>query len=157
MSVGRQVEELVSWQRMHELRVEIWKATELELAERDVDFRDDIRDAVDAAERNIAEGFGRFNALVFANFLEFSRASACEARSLLRKGVASEYFTTVQFDQFDRLALRALRAVASFQRFLRSPAAKHIVARRYPRPYTAPRTDDARASQPFGDPSHADK
>ena len=139
MSGARDFEELLSWQRMHELNIEVWRATEDERAGRDFDFRDEIRAAADSAERNIAEGFGRFRPLVFANFLDFSRASACETRSLLRKGLACGYFSAEHFDKLDKLAVRALQAVASFQRYLRSPAAKRNAARRYQRPYTAPR------------------
>jgi four helix bundle protein len=139
MSGARGFEDLLSWQRMHELNIEVWNATEYGRVSRDFDFRNQIRDAADSAERNIAEGFGRYKPLVFANFLDFSRASACETRSLLRKGLASEYFSAEQFDRLDKLAVRGLQAVASFQRYLRSPAAKRNAARRYQRPHTAPR------------------
>jgi four helix bundle protein len=139
MSGARDFEELVSWQRMHELNIEVWNATEHGRASRDFDFRNQIRDAADSAERNIAEGFGRYKPLVFANFLDFSRASACETRSLLRKGLACQYFSAEHFDRLDKLAVRGLQAVASFQRYLRSPAATRNAARRYRRPCTAPR------------------
>jgi len=139
MSGARGFEELVSWQRMHELNIEVWNATEHGHAGRDFDFRDQIRDAADSAERNIAEGFGRYNPMVFANFLDFSRASACETRSLLRKGLACGYFGAELFERLDKLAVRGLQALARFQRYLRSPTAKRNAARRYQRPYTAPR------------------
>ena len=81
MAAAQRLEELVSWQRMHELNVEVWKATDRGPASRDFDFRDEIRDAADSTERNVAEGFGRYNPGVFANFLDYSRASAHETRS----------------------------------------------------------------------------
>ena len=62
---------------MHELNIEVWTATEQGRASRDFDFRNEIRDAADSAERNVAEGFGRYKPLVFANFLDFSRAEGC--------------------------------------------------------------------------------
>jgi four helix bundle protein len=136
MSVARQCEELVSWQRMHELNIEVWKATEEGAAGSDLEFRNGIRAAADSAERHVAEGFGRHQPLVFANFLDFSRAAACETRLLLRKGVARGYFGTEQFDRLDTLAVHGLRAVVNFQRFLRSPAAKRLTTGRYQRPYT---------------------
>src|SRR5437773_12177203 len=102
MSVARNFEELLAWQLMHELNIEVWKATEHARASRDFDFRDQIRDAADSTERNIAEGFGR---------------------TLLKKGLSSGYFTVEDFDRLDRLAIRGLQAVARFQRYLRSPAA----------------------------------
>src|SRR5262249_38051750 len=99
--------------------------------------RDEIHEAAGSAERNIAEGFGRHNPLVFANFLDFSSAAARRTRSLLRTGLACGYFSSEQFDRLDGLAVHALRAVVNFQRFLRSPAAKRITTGRYQRPYTA--------------------
>jgi four helix bundle protein len=153
MSGARGFEELVSWQRMHKLIIEVWKATEHRRAGRDFDFRDQIRDAADSAERNIAEGFGRCKPLVFANFLDFSRASACETRSLLQKGFACGYFSAEHFDTLDKLAIRGLQAVASFQRYLRSPAAKRNAVRRYERPYTAPRQRPSNVPNVPNDPN----
>jgi four helix bundle protein len=129
-------EELLSWQRMHELNIEVWKATEHGPVARDFDFRNEIRDAADSAERNIAEGFGRFNPPVFANFLDFSRASALETKSLLKKGLAVGYFKAEEATRLESLADRGLQAVAKFQRYLRSPEAKRNAARRYRRKWT---------------------
>lgn len=137
MSSARRFEELVSWQRMHELKIEVQKVIEGDSIYGESNFRDAIYDAVDSAERNIEEGFGRCAPLVFANFLDFSRTSACETRSLLRKGLAGGLFSAAQFDRLDKLAVQGLRAVVHFQRFLRSPAAKRNVTGRYQRPYTA--------------------
>ena len=138
MSSGRQFEQLVSWQRMHELKIEVQKALEGGSTSHDSELRDAICDAADSAERNIEEGFGRCAPLVFANFLDFSRTSACETRSLLRQAFARGLFSAAEFDRLDKLAVQGLRAVVHFQRFLRSPAAKRNVTGRYQRPYTAP-------------------
>ena len=46
MPVATKFEELLSWQRMHELNVEVIKATDSCPAYRDFRFRDEIRDAV---------------------------------------------------------------------------------------------------------------
>ena len=126
-------EDLLSWQRMHELNVEVWKATEHGPVARDFDFRNEIRDAADSAERNVAEGFGRFNPPQFVNFLDFSRASALETKSLLKKGLAVGYFKSDDATRLGSLADRGLQAVARFQRYLRSPEAKPNAARRYRR------------------------
>ena len=147
MAVAQKFEELLSWQRMHELNMEIWKATERGPVNRDFDFRNQIRDAADSAERNVAEGFGRYNPSVFATFLDFSRGSACETKSLLKKGLACGYFSADDFERLDCLATRALQAVASFQRYLRSPQAKRNAARRYSR---------ARAAHAQNDPNEND-
>jgi four helix bundle protein len=137
MSAGCQYKELVSWQRMHELNIEVHKATEDAFGLGERDLRRKIRDAADSAERHIAQGFERHQPLVFANFLDFSRTAARDTRLLLRTGLTCGYFTAEQFDRLDQLAVDALRAVVKFQRFLRSPAAKRTTTGRYQRPYTA--------------------
>ena len=82
MAGARRFEDLITWQRMHELSVEIWKATDRPPASRDFDFRDQIRDASDSAQRNIAEGFGLFNPSQFVHFLDIARGSAMETKAL---------------------------------------------------------------------------
>jgi four helix bundle protein len=131
--IAKRFEELICWQRMKELSVEVWKATDRPPASRDFDFRNEIRDASDSAQRNIAEGFGRYNPPVFANFLDFSRASALETKALLKKGLAVGYWAEDEFQRLDKLADRGLQTVARFQRYLRSPEAKRNAARRYRR------------------------
>lgn len=140
MSSARQFEDLICWQQIHELRIEIGKATLDGDASTDRDFRDEIRNAANAAERHIEDGFGRYKPRVFAAFLEFSRTATCETRSLLRQGVARGHFSAEQFDRIDALAARAIQAIVRFQRYLRSPAAKPNGAWRYQRPYSAPCT-----------------
>jgi len=131
MGGAKRFEDLLSWQRMHELNIEVWKATRTGPASRDFDFRDEIRDAADSAERNVAEGFGRYKPPQFASFLDYSRASAQETKSLLKKGLAVGYFTADDAERLNALADRGLQAVAKFQRYLRSPEAKRNADLRY--------------------------
>ena len=119
---------------MKELSVEIWKATARPPAATEFKFRDQIRDSSDSAHRNIAEGFGRFNPTEFVRFLDISRGSALETKALLKKGLAVGYWTAEEFQRLDKLADRGLQAVAKFQRYLRSPAAKRNAAQRYRKP-----------------------
>ena len=155
MQVATRFEELVTWQRLYELSVEVHKATVSGAAARDADYCEQIRDASDSAQRNVAEGFGRFDPPQFANFLNFSRGSAQETRALLRKGLDAGYFTRHEYARLDKLAVQGLQLLARFQRYLRSSAAKRNAARRYrrspPRRY-AP--NDAKRSEP-NDPNAA--
>jgi four helix bundle protein len=137
MQVATKFEELLVWQLMHELHIEVWKATANPPAARDFRFRDQIRDASESTVRNVAEGFGRFNPGQFAAFLDISRASALETKALLRKGLDVSYWSEEEFTRLDTLADRGLQALAKFQRYLRSPRAKRNAERRYGR-------DDAR-------------
>ena len=132
MAGATRFEDLVAWQRMNELSVEIWKATERPPSGSDYKFRDQIRDASDSAARNVAEGFGRFHPGEFARFLDIARASALETKSLLKKGLDVRYWPPEEFERLDRLADRGLQSVAKFQRYLRSPQAKrNATANRY--------------------------
>ena len=123
-------EDLVTWQRMYELSLEVWKFTDRPPASRDFDYRDQIRDASDSAHRNVAEGFGRYNPTEFAHFLDISRASALETQALLKKGHAVGYLTDEEFERLDRLVVRGLQVLARFQRYLRSPIARRNAQRR---------------------------
>ena len=116
---------------MKELSIEIWKATGRPPVSQDFKFRDQIRDASDSAQRNIAEGFGRFSPAQFVQFLDIARGSAQETKTLLKKGLAVGYWQQEEFDRLDSLANRGLQAVAKLQRYLRSPDAKRNAARRY--------------------------
>ena len=140
MPAATKFEELLVWQLMHELHIEVWKATESPPAARDFRFRDQIRDASESTVRNVAEGFGRFNPGQFAAFLDISRASALETKALLKKGLDVGYWSENEFKRLDTLADRGLQALAKFQRYLRSPRAKRNAEGRYGR-------DDARRDQ----------
>lgn len=124
MATAERFEDLVTWQRMYELSLKVYSATEGPPASKDFHFRDQIRDASDSAHRNVAEGFGRYNPPQFVNFLDISRASANETRALVRKGRDLGYFTQEQFNELDSLAARGLQALAKFQRYLRTPQAR---------------------------------
>ena len=108
---------------MYELSLEVWKFTDIPPASRNFKYCDQIREASDSAHRNVAEGFGRFNPPEFVRFLDIARAPAEETWALLQKGHATWYLTDEQFKALDSLAVRGLRALAKFQRYLRSPAA----------------------------------
>jgi four helix bundle protein len=120
----RRFQELISWQRGHELHTEIWKACERPSVNRDFKFRDQIRDASESVARNVAEGFGRFGPAQFLNFLDISRASALETQSLLKKGLDVGYWDEDEFARLNRLATRAVQSIARFQRYLRSSQAR---------------------------------
>ena len=109
---------------MYELSLEVWSFTGDPAVSRNFKYCDQIRDASDSAHRNVAEGFGRYNPLEFARFLDVSRGSAEETRALLKTARDKRFLSDEQFTTLDRLAIRGLQALAKFQRYLRSPAAK---------------------------------
>jgi four helix bundle protein len=86
----------------------------------------------------VAEGFGRYSPAQFLTFLDVSRASALETQSLLKKGLAVGYWDEQEFMRLDRLATRAIQSIAKFQRYLRTPRARHN-ARRFRQRRTDPK------------------
>jgi len=118
---GARFEDLTVWQRMLDLNLGVWKATTRGAAHRDCRFANQIRGAADSAERNVAEGFGRFNPDECAQFLGMSRASTLETQTLLKKGLTVGYWSQEEFDRLDALAVRGLQALATFERYLRPP------------------------------------
>ena len=133
MAGADRFEDLLTWQLAHELHIEIWKASDKAPASRDFLFRAQIRDASESVPRNVAEGFGRYSPPQFVNFLDVSRASVLETKSLLKKGLAVGYWDEKEFRRLDRLATRALQAIARFQRYLRSPQARRNAERSRPK------------------------
>jgi four helix bundle protein len=129
----RRFEELLSWQRGHQLHIEIWTACDRMPANRDFKFTNQIRDASESVPRNIAEGFGRYSPAQFLIFLDVSRGSALETRSLLKKGLEVGYWSEEDFRRLDSLATRTIQAIAKFQRYLRSARAKRNADKYRPR------------------------
>jgi four helix bundle protein len=133
MAAADRFEDLLVWQLLFKLSVEIWKITDRPPANRDFKFTNQIRDASDSAQRNVSEGFGRYHPLEFARFLDIVRASANETRALLLKARAVGYVTEAEFNRLHSLTVRGLQALARFQRYLRSPEAKRNAEGRHKR------------------------
>jgi len=51
MSTAERFQDLLTWQRMYELSIEVWRFTKKPPAARDFKFRDQIRDASERLER----------------------------------------------------------------------------------------------------------
>ena len=124
MATAHRFDELTSWQRMHELDLEVLKVTDQPPIARDFKFRAQITDASNSAAANVAEGFARYHPEEFARFLDYSRASATEVRACLRRAHEAGYISDSEFDHLDALARRGLQTVAKFQGYLRSSAAR---------------------------------
>ena len=114
---------------MYELSLEVWQFTREPHVVRNFKYCEQIRDSSDSAHRNVAEGFGRYNPVEFARFLDVSRGSAEETRAMLATARAKGFLSDDDFATLDKLAVRGLQALAKFQRYLRSPAAKRNAER----------------------------
>jgi four helix bundle protein len=118
--IAKRYEDLDAWQLADELRREVVALTETGPASKDFKFRDQIRDAVSSAARNIAEGFGRFRPADFARFMEYSLSSTMETQDLLRDGIERGYFTEQTTKPARNLAKRSLQVSKGLMRYLKS-------------------------------------
>ena len=74
-------EELRAWQLSAELSDRIVAVCATPALQGDLTFRDQLRDAAEAAPRLIAEGFGRWSRREFARYLVMARSELMEVRS----------------------------------------------------------------------------
>jgi len=118
--IAQRYEDLEAWQLADELRREVLALTETGPASRDFKFRDQIRDAVSSAARNIAEGFGRYHPPDFARFMQYSLSSTMETQDLLTDGIERRYFTEQTTNPARDLAKRSLQVSKGLIRYLKS-------------------------------------
>ena len=121
--MAKTYQELAVWQIADELRREIYRITEAGAAARDFRFRDQIRQAAGGVAINIAEGFRRFSAREFLQFLRYAYASAGEVAEWLEDGVARKHWTDGDVSGARRILGRLNPPLLSLIRYLRSPAA----------------------------------
>jgi four helix bundle protein len=74
-------EELRAWQLAAELSDRVVAVCATPALQGDLAFRDQLRNAAEAAPRLIAEGFGRWSHREFARYLVMTRAELMEVRS----------------------------------------------------------------------------
>ena len=117
---ARHFRELTCWQLAHELKLALYQLADTPEVQRDLRFRDQLRDAAASAPRNIAEGFGRRTHREFAHFLDIARGSLTECQNHLQDAVDPGHLQPADFTPLDTLAKRACGAVARLQRYLRS-------------------------------------
>jgi four helix bundle protein len=114
--------ELICWQLANELKIALYQLADAPNVQRDLRFRDQLRDAAASGPRNIAEGFGRRTHREFAHFLDIARGSLMECQNHLQDAVDRGYLQPARFTPLDALAKRTCGAVARLQRYLRGGA-----------------------------------
>ncbi len=91
MEFAENFEDLKVWQRARMLANEVYNA----FAKcREFDFRGQIQSAATSVMNNIAEGFERRTKKDFAHFLDLSKGSAGEVRSMLHLGQDRGYIAS---------------------------------------------------------------
>jgi four helix bundle protein len=91
-------EDLIVWQKAHDLAVGVYRLTSREPFCRDFGLRDQIQRAAVSVMSNIAEGFERYSRPEFRQFLSVARGSVAEIRSQLHLARSLQYLTEADFE-----------------------------------------------------------
>lgn len=92
MSSIKNFEDLVCWQEARVLVKDVYFLSNRGRLEKDFDTKSQLRRAALSVMNNIAEGFGRYSKNDFRRFLEISKGSLYEVKSMLYILEDIEYF-----------------------------------------------------------------
>lgn len=104
-------EDIIAWQKAQDLAVDIYRHFgEL----RDWGFRDQITKAVVSISNNIAEGFERGSDAEFIRFLNYSRTSSNEVKSMTYLAVRLGYINELIAQQLLKQINEVARLIYAF-------------------------------------------
>jgi four helix bundle protein len=106
-------EDLMVWQKGIQLVKQIYIVTDEGKLSRDFGWKDHLRCAAVSIPTNIAEGFERRSRKEYLNFLNISKGSAGEVRSLLRVALEIGYLEQLTYSQLSDRAIELSRMLSS--------------------------------------------
>ena len=124
MSTAKDFTELIAWQRADDLERFVREIIKRPSLVRDSDFCEQASSAAASAPRNIAEGFGRFAPIQFANFLRIAIGSELETRNQILKAWQRGAITDEEHYAGVVLCKRAVAASVGLRRYLVTQQAK---------------------------------
>ena len=116
--------ELIAWQRADDLERFVREIIKRPILARDHDYCSQAADAAASAPRNIAEGFGRFAPVQFANFVRIAIGSEVETKNHILKAWQRGAITDEEHWAAVMLCKRAIGAAIGLRRYLISQQAK---------------------------------
>ena len=116
--------ELIAWQLADELEKYIQEIVKRPVLARDRDYCAQATDAAASAPRNIAEGFGRFAPVQFANFLRIAIGSEMETKNQILKAWQRGAITDEERQAGLLLCKRAIGAATGLRRYELTQEAK---------------------------------
>jgi four helix bundle protein len=128
---ARDFTELTAWQLSKELHLLVLPVIARPAFFMARKLREQLDDAAASAPRNIAEGFGRFSGVEFAQFLKVALGSLAETRNHLMDARDRGYITEGEQKRADLQARRAIAATTALRSYLLSPRNKTSDRRTY--------------------------
>lgn len=119
MSRELKLENLVVWQLACQFEDGVLDLVEgSPTIRRDPRLYDQLTDAASSVPANISEGFYRFNAREFANFVRYASGSLGEAERRVRAGIRKRHWTDAQAGPCFEVALRLRPGLNGFRLYL---------------------------------------
>ena len=112
-------EEMKVWQDSRVLSKRIYTITKNKDFRRDFGLRDQIQRASVSVMSNIAEGYERDSNKELIRFLNYSKGSVGEVRSLLYVALDQEYISDKQFEGLKDDAVSISTQIANFIKYLK--------------------------------------
>jgi four helix bundle protein len=113
------LDDLLAYQAARRFKLAVYELVRTSDAARsDERYRQQVFDAAASVEINIAEGFRRFSAAEFCQFLRYSRASLEETQRWLEDGIARGYFAKADLTPVQPLAESSARLTIGLWRSL---------------------------------------
>ncbi len=112
-------EEMNVWQDSRVLSKRIYTITKNKDFRRDFGLRDQIQRASVSVMSNIAEGYERDSNKELIRFLNYSKGSVGEVRSLLYVALDQEYISDKQFEELKDYAVSISTQIANFIKYLK--------------------------------------
>lgn len=118
MAAYQTFEELPIWQEARELVSLIYRLTKQDDFSKDFGLKDQIQRAGVSIMTNIAEGFERRSTKEFQQFLNYSKGSSGEVRSLSYVALDQGYITEEQFRTNYEHTMVLSKSITGFDRYL---------------------------------------
>lgn len=118
MAAYQSFEELPIWQESRERVRLIYRLTKQEECSKDFGLKDQIQRAGVSIMTNIAKGSERRSTKESQQFLNYSKASSAEARSLSYVSLDQSYITEDQFRSVYEQTLTLSKSIAGFDHYL---------------------------------------
>ena len=115
---------MIAWQRADDLERFVQEIIKRPTLARDRAYCEQAADSAASAPRNIAEGFGRFGPIQFANFLRIAIGSEAETKNQILKAWQRGAITDEEYEAGILLCKRAIGAAVGLRRYQLSEHAK---------------------------------